>query len=101
MKRTGIKDLDQVIRNGTVFIRELKLLLEFFKSQTKEKSEKITYDHKDPYVILGVAEDTPLKEIQRIYRNLVLIYHPDRSEFVDKDKIKEINWAYEQLVKKR
>ncbi len=60
----------------------------------------------DPYKILGVKETDSDEEIKRAYRELVKKYHPDQyannplSELAD-EKIKEINAAYDQIMRER
>lgn len=61
---------------------------------------------KDACSVLGVKEDTPLKEIKTKYRKLMLIYHPDAD--CDKDagssnayKAALINEAYDVLSKRK
>ena len=60
----------------------------------------------DPYQILGVTRDASDEQIKTAYRNLVKKYHPDH--FVDDplsdlatEKMKEINNAYDQVMKER
>jgi len=50
------------------------------------------------YETLGVSKDANETEIKKAYRQLSLKYHPDRNPSEDaKDKIQEINQAYETL----
>ena len=60
----------------------------------------------DPYKILGVPEDASDEEIKKAYRELARKYHPDNYhdnplEDLAKEKMKEINAAYEQITKER
>lgn len=60
----------------------------------------------DPYKILGVSPDFSDEEIKAEYRSLVKKYHPDKysnSPLADEadEKMKEINFAYEQIKKER
>ena len=52
----------------------------------------------DYYKILGVSQNADVKEIKKAYKNLSVIYHPDK-EGGDKDKFIEIDKAYRELVK--
>jgi molecular chaperone DnaJ len=58
---------------------------------------------KDYYEILGVAEDTPDKEIKTAYRKLARKYHPDKNPGNAKaeTKFKEISEAYGVLGDER
>lgn len=59
---------------------------------------------KNPYEVLGVKEGASEEEIKKAYRELARKYHPDRysdnplSELAQ-EKMKEINEAYNALIK--
>lgn len=57
---------------------------------------------KSPREILGVGQSASRAEIRKAYRELVLIYHPDRSHVFlkshNEDILKIINFAYEKLL---
>lgn len=60
----------------------------------------------DPYRILGVSEDTDDDGIKKAYRELVKKYHPDRYQNSPlaseaNEKMKEINQAYDKILKER
>jgi len=57
----------------------------------------------DPYKVLGVRPGATQEEIKEAYRKLVKKYHPDRFagtdlEEVAKEKMQEVNEAYEILM---
>jgi DnaJ family protein B protein 4 len=53
---------------------------------------------KNFYEVLGVSNDANESEIKKAYRSLSLKYHPDRNPSEEaKEKIQEINEAYEYL----
>lgn len=59
------------------------------------------------YEILEVAPNASLEEIRQNYKDLVMVWHPDRFVHNDRlyhkaqEKIKQLNEAYEQLKSKR
>lgn len=60
---------------------------------------------KNPYEILGVQEGSSIEEIKRAYKELVRKYHPDQYQNnplsdLAEEKLKEINEAYDYLMKK-
>ena len=60
----------------------------------------------DPYSVLGVSASASDEEIKRAYRELVKKYHPDHysdNPLADlaEAKMKEINEAYDAIVKMR
>lgn len=60
----------------------------------------------NPYEVLGIKEGASEEEIKRAYRELVRKYHPDQykdnplSDLAE-EKLKEINEAYDMLMKGR
>ena len=61
---------------------------------------------KDPYEVLGVAENADDAEIKKAYRELARKYHPDNYQNnpladLAEEKMKEINAAYEEINKRR
>jgi len=64
-------------------------------------------EFKDPYKILGIQQAATPIEIKRAYRLQANRYHPDKvahlgEEFqtLAKEKFQDIQWAYEQLLRK-
>lgn len=59
---------------------------------------------KDPYEVLGVGRNAPMDDIKKAYKDLAKKYHPDNyvgNELADlaQEKMKEINEAYDTVVK--
>lgn len=61
---------------------------------------------KDPYKVLNVSRDASTETIKQAYRELARKYHPDNyaqnplSDLAE-EKMKEINEAYDQIMKER
>ena len=61
---------------------------------------------KDPYKILGISPDATDDDVKRAYRELAKKYHPDNyadSPLADmaEEKMKEINQAYDDIIRMR
>ncbi|MBR6951495.1 MAG: J domain-containing protein [Oscillospiraceae bacterium] len=59
----------------------------------------------DPYQVLGISRNATEEEIKRAYRDLARKYHPDNYQDnpladLAQEKMKEINEAYDFLMKK-
>lgn len=57
--------------------------------------------NKDPWKVLGLNRGASEEEIKKAYRKLIKEYHPDINPDADPEKIKEINEAYEILLKNK
>lgn len=60
----------------------------------------------NPYEVLGVKENASEEEIKAAYRELVKKYHPDKYQNnpladLAEEKLREVNEAYEMLMKKK
>ncbi|MDD5987770.1 MAG: DnaJ domain-containing protein [Eubacteriales bacterium] len=60
----------------------------------------------NPYEVLGVREDATEEEIKAAYKALVKKYHPDRYQNnpladLAEEKLREVNEAYDVLMKQR
>ncbi len=76
--------------------------------QKRSMGSRVESGKEDQYYgVLGLETDASVEEIKKAYRDLVRQYHPDKvqhlgEEFCKKaeEKIKEINVAYDYLMKK-
>jgi molecular chaperone DnaJ len=60
---------------------------------------------RNPYEVLGIREGTDAETIKKAYKELVKKYHPDQYQNnplsdLAEEKLKEINEAYDYLIKK-
>ena len=60
----------------------------------------------DPYSVLGISRDASDEEIKKAYRKLSRKYHPDANinnpnKAQAEEKFKEVQQAYEQIMKER
>lgn len=60
---------------------------------------------RNPYEVLGIKEGTSVEGIKKAYKELVKKYHPDQYQNnplsdLAEEKLKEINEAYDYLMKK-
>lgn len=100
-KKSETKEINQIIKAASTFLKEFRSLIEFFTATPTAPEQTVSSDSgQDPYKALGVTKSMSLKEIEKIYRKLVLIYHPDRGK-IDIEKIKEINNAWESISKEK
>ena len=63
-------------------------------------------EYKDPYKVLGVSPTASDDEVKKAYRKLARKYHPDKYADSDlkelaEEKMKEVNYAYEQIQQMR
>ena len=64
----------------------------------------------NPFQVLGVSEDTPIKEIKSKWKKLAINHHPDRliakgmpEDFIEKStsRLQEINNAWDIIQKNK
>ena len=54
----------------------------------------------DPYTVLGVPRTATLEEVKKRYRQLSMVYHPDREGGYS-EAMKRVNEAYNQILKEK
>jgi len=77
------------------------------ESSTKRKSRGVDFEFKKALKVLGLAEGVSFQEVKKVYRKLVMKYHPDRFQNQGQDQIEiakshfiKIQLAYEYLESK-
>lgn len=53
----------------------------------------------DPYAVLGLPQNASVEQVKRRYRQLSMVYHPDREGGYD-EAMKRVNQAYQQIMKR-
>ena len=54
----------------------------------------------NPHTVLGLPDDASLDQVKKRYRQLSMIYHPDREGGYT-EAMKRINQAYDQIMKEK
>ncbi|RHZ35519.1 DnaJ domain-containing protein [endosymbiont GvMRE of Glomus versiforme] len=87
------------------FKKEKMFLEEALGEASSNSQNKVERQKKTPYQMLEIDKDANLEDIQKAYRKLSLIYHPDKQagnsneqKIEAEKKMQEINEAYEQLI---
>uniref|UniRef100_A0A0A1WZF6 DnaJ homolog subfamily C member 16 n=1 Tax=Zeugodacus cucurbitae TaxID=28588 RepID=A0A0A1WZF6_ZEUCU len=78
--------------------RNIKFILLLFSGLLLFVFVVSSSDNADPYEILGIVNRATAQDIRRAYKHLVRIWHPDKNEHPDANKIfVKIKQAYELL----
>jgi DnaJ like chaperone protein len=92
-----LKKIAKIINLGD---REFARLKKQFKPNSISKKLMVSYD------VLGVAYDASIEEIKARWKQLIIIYHPDKLVNATEKEMKiatkrmaEINLAYKEIVK--
>jgi len=95
--------LIDVIRNP-VSAREISALLDIPADTIKDYAEAIIdillfNKENDPYLSLGLKRYVPLSEVNKRWKSLIVLYHPDKylNQKIYADKAKKINEIYEEI----
>ncbi|WP_131782113.1 J domain-containing protein [Legionella gresilensis] len=101
IKESTLSRVEEIIKKSTTLI---SLLAKEFKFQQGQKHEKrklqIELPKQNPYEVLGVERDASEDQIKKVYRQKVILVHPDKVETVEAARFKALNAAYEFLMDK-
>lgn len=53
----------------------------------------------DPYAVLGLPQNASVEQVKRRYRQLSMVYHPDREGGYN-EAMKRVNQAYQEIMKR-
>ncbi len=113
--QTGIEAIKQVADLISISEHELNQIQSLVKSyiaHASNSSQKLNsfQEEKNAYKILGLERNAPIKEVKRNYKLLISQHHPDKligkgmpsdMAHIATEKIKEINEAYNLILKKK
>lgn len=85
---------------------EISTLLDMPAATIKDDAENIINillfnKENDPYLSFGLKRYAPLSEVNRRWKSLIVLYHPDRyfNQTIIEEKAKKINKIYEEIQK--
>ncbi|MDH4231115.1 MAG: J domain-containing protein [Nitrospirota bacterium] len=86
--------------------KEISALLNIPAVKVKEHAESVINillfnKENDPYLSFGLERNAPFSEVNRKWRRLIVLYHPDRhqNQKIVEDKVKKINEIYSEIQK--
>jgi curved DNA-binding protein CbpA len=68
-----------------------------FPSENQESESLERFESNNPYTVLGISENATVEEIKSAWKNLIMEYHPDKSQH---PKAKEITQKVIDAVRK-
>lgn len=90
------------------YLKKVSIIFGFLENDFKRIYSLNMGDHMNPYQVLGVSEDTPIKNIKIKWKILAINHHPDRliakgmpEDFIEKStaRLQEINNAWDIIQK--
>ncbi len=78
----------------------LKTLQEQNRISQGAQPAQLIADVTNPYTILGLPDNARLDQVKKRYRQLSMIFHPDR-EGGHEEAMKKVNEAYREIMSKR
>ncbi len=99
---SNFHDAVNAILEELMVIKEAAANYNDWESQQEEETFEPTENEEEKSChILGVPLNATADQIKKVYKKLSAIYHPDCNIVNDDTRMKEINWAYEVLMKLR
>ena len=100
-------ELENAKDDNSFEIRRLEAANATLKKTLDRAQKSKTTGEESEWDILGLVEDSPIEDVQRQYKNMSMIYHPNRvislslaNQEKAEERFKRINNAHEELVKK-
>ena len=105
-----IAKADGIISTGEIlYLKKVSIIFGFLENDFDRMYSSNMGNHMDPYQVLGVSQDTPIKNIKIKWKILAINHHPDRliakgmpEDFIEKStaRLQEINNAWDIIQKK-
>lgn len=93
-----INELKGKLKDSDSRIEALQREINYLMRKVKEKTQNNTGDtYKEPYEVLGLKPEATFAEIKKRYKQLSIIYHPDKAGINGEKMMKLINKAYNDL----
>ena len=90
------------------YLKKVSIIFGFLENDFERIYSSNMGNHMDPYQVLGVSQDTPIKNIKIKWKILAINHHPDRliakgmpEDFIEKStaRLQEINNAWDIIQK--
>ena len=104
-KADGIISPEEIL-----YLKKVSIIFGFLENDFDRIYSSNMGNHMDPYQVLGVSQDTPIKNIKIKWKILAINHHPDRliakgmpEDFIEKStaRLQEINNAWDIIQKKK
>ena len=92
------------------YLKKVSIIFGFLENDFERIYSSNMGNHMNPFQVLGVSEDTPIKNIKNKWKILAINHHPDRliakgmpEDFIEKStaRLQEINNAWDIIQKKQ
>ena len=103
-KADGIISPEEIL-----YLKKVSIIFGFLEKDFERIYSSNMGNEINPFQVLGVSEDTPIKEIKSKWKKLAINHHPDRliakgmpEDFIEKctSRLQEINNAWDIIQKK-